>query len=121
VHGQVGVREPQPVKSVVSLSERKGCGSRGEFETLLPPTFLIPISRIRSLMSCGNQDGKRTWDTPLRKPWNPVIKACLNAIDEHIRLYVETRDVWHLRQAEYLRDYVVRLKDWIHEQEGKSH
>jgi len=81
-------------------------------------TFLIAISRICNLMSFGNE--RRTWDTPLRKPWNPVIKACLNAIDEHIRLYVETRDIWHLRQAEYLRDYVVRLKDWIHGQEGKN-
>jgi hypothetical protein len=71
-------------------------------------------------MSCGDQSDRRTWDTPLRKPWNPVIKSCINAIDEHVRLFIATEDIWHLGQAEHLRDYVVKLKDWIHEQEGKT-
>jgi hypothetical protein len=71
-------------------------------------------------MSCGEPNERRTWNTPLRKPWNPVIKACLNAIDEHIRLYLETQDTWHLDQAENLRNYVLRLKIWIHSEEGKK-
>jgi hypothetical protein len=63
---------------------------------------------------------RRSWNTPLRAPWNPVIKACLNAIDEHVKLYLESGDSWHLRQAESLRNYVANLKDWIHSQEGKT-
>jgi len=63
---------------------------------------------------------KRTWNTPLRKPWNPVIKACLNAIDYHIALYLSTGETWHLEQAAVLREYVATLKDWIHGQEGKT-
>jgi hypothetical protein len=63
---------------------------------------------------------RRTWDTPLRRPWNPVIKACLNAIDEHVRLYLETHDTWHMKQAQILRTYVTELKEWIHGEEGKN-
>lgn len=63
---------------------------------------------------------RRTWNTPLREPWNPVVKACLNAIDEHVRLHLETHDKWHMEQAEQLRCYVMELKRWIHNQEGKS-
>lgn len=63
---------------------------------------------------------RRTWNTPLREPWNPVIKACLNAIDEHVRLYLYTQDKWHMDQAQDLRKYVTKLKDWIHKQEGKT-
>lgn len=61
----------------------------------------------------------REWNTPIREPWNPVIKACLNAIDEHVRIYVKTKDPWHMDQAEQLRCYVIELKRWIHKQEGK--
>lgn len=63
---------------------------------------------------------RRTWNTPLREPWNPVIKACLNAIDYHVALYFQTGDYWHLQQAEYLRCYVTELKRWIFMQEGKK-
>lgn len=63
---------------------------------------------------------RRTWNTPLREPWNPVIKHCLNAIDEHVRLYLSTGDVWHLHQSQALREYVATLKQWIHSQEGKT-
>lgn len=66
------------------------------------------------------ENERRTWNTPLRKPWNPVIKHCLNAIDEHVSLFIATGEIWHLEQAEHLRDYVVQLKDWIHREEGKS-
>lgn len=57
---------------------------------------------------------KREWNTPLREPWNPVIKQCLNAIDEHVKLYIHTGDRFHLGQAQTLREYVQALKDWIH-------
>lgn len=65
---------------------------------------------------------RRTWNTPLREPWNPVIKQCLNAIDHHMALYLKTKDFRHLTQAAALREYVANLKEWIHEQErqGKS-
>ena len=59
----------------------------------------------------------REWNTPIREPWNPVIKSCLNAIDEHIKNYVKTGDEWHLSQAKVLRNYVKDLKVWIHKQE----
>ena len=67
-----------------------------------------------------NISERRTWNTPLREPWNPVIKHCLNAIDEHVRLYLETHDAWHMEQAQTLRNYVSHLKDWIHRTEGKN-
>ncbi len=63
---------------------------------------------------------RRTWNTPIREPWNPVIKKCLNAIDEHVSLYLETGDKWHMEQAEVLRKYTMDLKRWIHGQEGKT-
>ena len=64
--------------------------------------------------------GKREWNTPLRSPWNPVIKSCLNAVDQHIRLYLETGDRFHLGQAQTLREYVAYLKDWIHSEEKET-
>ena len=67
-----------------------------------------------------NTGERRTWNTPTREPWNPVIKACLNAVDEHIRLYLTTGDRWHLEQAAVLRVYTLSLKQWIHTQEGKT-
>jgi hypothetical protein len=60
---------------------------------------------------------KRTWNNPTRKPWNPVIKQCLNAVDEHVRLYLLTGDSWHLDRAQILREYVAELKGWIHKVE----
>ena len=63
---------------------------------------------------------KREFNTPIREPWNPVIKKCLDAVDEHIRLHMKTGDVWHLSQAEILRNYVKDLKVWIHKQEGRE-
>jgi hypothetical protein len=56
---------------------------------------------------------KRTWNNPTREPWNPVIKACLNAIDNHVQLYLRTGDSWHMDQAQALRAYVQELKTWI--------
>jgi hypothetical protein len=63
---------------------------------------------------------RRSWNTPLRQPWNPVIKQCLNAVDYHVSLYLETGDPWHQEQANSLRQYVAKLKEWIHEQERQS-
>lgn len=62
----------------------------------------------------------RTYNNPIREPWNPVIKKCLDAIDTHIRLHLKTGDDWHLSQAEVLRQYVRNLKDWIHLQEKEN-
>ena len=62
---------------------------------------------------------KRTFDTPIRAPWNPVIHHCLKAIDEHNRLYLRHRDPWHLQKAAFLRDYVEELKTYIHHKEGQ--
>lgn len=64
-------------------------------------------------------ENKRTWNTPVREPWNPVIKQCLNAVDEHMRLYFETGNSWHVAQAEILRKYTLELKKWIHSTEGR--
>ena len=61
---------------------------------------------------------RRTWNNPTREPWNPVIKACLNAVDEHTKNYLQTGDPWHEQQAEILRKYVLELKKWIHATEG---
>lgn len=63
---------------------------------------------------------KRSWNTPLREPWNPVIKQCLSAIDKHVALYLQTGDIWHMKRAQVLREYVNDLKSWIHMQEGKK-
>ena len=55
----------------------------------------------------------REWNTPIREPWNPVIKKCLHAIDTHMRMYIQTGDDWHLSKADTLRNYVKDLKVWI--------
>lgn len=62
---------------------------------------------------------RRTWDTPVREGWNPIIHHMLKAIDSHNRIYFRTGDHWHLLKAEELRRYVVQLKDWIKGQEGE--
>lgn len=62
----------------------------------------------------------REWNTPIREPWNPVIKKCLDAVDLHVQLHLHTQDDWHLSQAEILRKYVKDLKIWIHQQEGRE-
>ena len=69
------------------------------------------------MKSTGNE--RRTWNTPIREPWNPVIKQCLNAVDEHMRLYFESGDPWHQEQAQILRKYTLELKKWIHKTEGR--
>lgn len=63
---------------------------------------------------------RRTWNTPLREPWNPVVAQILKGIDEHTRQHLATGDPWHAEQAATLRAYVRGLKDWIHRQEGRE-
>jgi len=60
---------------------------------------------------------KREWDTPVRQPWNQLIKQCLDAIDRHEELYRKTDNGWHAAKAQELRWYISELKTWIHAQE----
>lgn len=62
----------------------------------------------------------REWDTPIREPWNPVIKQLLRAIDHHTREHLASGDLWHDEKARQLRSYVGELKDWIHQREAQS-
>ena len=59
----------------------------------------------------------REWDTPVREPWNALIKQALDAIDRHEHLYRKTGNGWHAAKAHELRRYVCELKTWIHQQE----
>jgi hypothetical protein len=63
---------------------------------------------------------KRTYNTEVREPWNPVIKTCLDAVDRHMSLYLDTGSTIHLKQAELLRAYVRGLKEWVRSEEIKS-
>lgn len=60
----------------------------------------------------------REWDTPIRGPWNALIKQALDAIDRHEHLYRKTGNGWHAAKAHELRRYVVELKTWIHQREA---
>lgn len=62
----------------------------------------------------------REFNTKFREPWNPVIKKCLDAIDLHTALHIETQDQFHIEQSKLLRQYVRNLKDWIHETEPEG-
>jgi hypothetical protein len=59
----------------------------------------------------------RTYNTPIRNPWNAPIHNILKAIDNHTHEYFESGDEWHLNKAQELRQYVAELKEWIHLQE----
>jgi hypothetical protein len=59
----------------------------------------------------------RTYNTPIRNPWNAPIHNILKAIDNHTHEYFESGDEWHLNKAQELRQYVSELKEWIHLQE----
>ena len=61
---------------------------------------------------------KREWDTPIREPWNPVIHQLLKAVDNHMMLYLRTKNLWHLSKARDIRSYIRELKDYIKEQES---
>jgi len=62
---------------------------------------------------------ERDFNTPVREPWNAMIYQSLKAIDRHNQIGFSTGDRWHFEQAQALRAYVSRLKDWIHRQEGR--
>jgi hypothetical protein len=64
---------------------------------------------------------RRTFNTPLREPWNPIVYQCLRAVDCHNSQYFLTGNAWHLEQSELLRQYVRSLKDWIREEEAKRY
>lgn len=59
----------------------------------------------------------RTFNTPIREPWNSPIHNILKAIDNHTNEYLKNGDKWHLEKAETLRQYVSELKTWIHKVE----
>lgn len=67
----------------------------------------------------GGLNPRRTFNTPIREPWNVPIHNMLKAIDNHMSLYFKDGNAWHLRKADVLRQYLRELKSWIHEQEGK--
>jgi hypothetical protein len=60
---------------------------------------------------------RRTFNTPLREPLNPIIYQSLRAIDWHNAQFFLTMDRWHLEKAAIIRQYVTELKAWIYEQE----
>ena len=64
-------------------------------------------------------DGRRTWNTDTRAPWNASSHSILKAVDNHVDIYLKTSDPWHERQASILRAYVLDLKQWLKAQEGK--
>ena len=63
-------------------------------------------------------DERRTFNTPIREPWNAPIHNILKAIDSHMALYFANRDPWHLEKAAMLRAYLHELKSYIHRQEA---
>ena len=61
---------------------------------------------------------RRTFNTPIREPWNAPIHNILKAIDAHMALYLKHGDSWHLEKAAMLRAYLHELKSYIHRQEA---
>lgn len=61
---------------------------------------------------------RREWNTPIREPWNTLIKECLLAVDRHNCAYFETGDARHIHLAAKLREYVRELKALIYELEA---
>lgn len=62
-------------------------------------------------------DERRTFNTPIREPWNAPIHQMLRAIDNHTALYLRTHSRWHLEKAAILRSYLWELKTYIHAEE----
>ena len=60
------------------------------------------------------------WNTSVRDKWDDPIRQIVKAIDNHTRLYLETGDRWHWERAEDLRNYLHKLKNYIHAQEGRG-
>ena len=61
---------------------------------------------------------RRTFNTPIREPWNAPIHNILKAVDAHMALYLKHGDSWHLEKAAMLRAYLYELKSYIHRQEA---
>jgi len=68
----------------------------------------------------GDGCSRREWNTPIREPWNLLIKECLSAVDRHNCAYFATGDARHIHLAAGLRNYVMELKILIHELEADS-
>ena len=62
----------------------------------------------------------REWNTPVREPWNGVIKTALDAVDRHNAHYFQSKDARHLIAAELLRTYVIYLKELVLSLEKKE-
>jgi hypothetical protein len=63
---------------------------------------------------------KRTFNTPVREPWNVPIHHIVKAIDNHTALHLATGLPWHKQKAEQLRQYLHELKTYIHAEERGS-
>ena len=63
---------------------------------------------------------RRTFNTPLREPLNPIIHRLLQAVDWHNSQYFKDSNPWHLQKADTIRQYVRELKAWVYEQEKNS-
>jgi hypothetical protein len=66
----------------------------------------------------GDGCSRREWNTPVRAPWNALIKEALQGVDRHNCAYFETGDARHIHLAARLRKYVGELKVLIHELEN---
>ena len=62
----------------------------------------------------------KEWNTSVRDKWDDPVRQIVKAIDNHTRLYLETGDHWHWERAEDLRNYLRKLKNYIHAQEGRG-
>ena len=62
---------------------------------------------------------KRTFNSPARIDWNEKIANILRTIDLHNNLYFSSKNSFHLEQAEYLRNYIIKLKNWILSKESE--
>jgi hypothetical protein len=62
----------------------------------------------------------REWNTPIREPWNGVIKTALDAVDQHNTFYFRSGDKKHLEAAQKLREYVTIVKNLIRDLENQG-
>lgn len=67
----------------------------------------------------GGEASRREWNTPVRAPWNALIKECLSAVDRHNAAYLADADQRHVYLAQALRVYVAELKSLICEIEAR--
>ena len=66
----------------------------------------------------GGEASRREWNTPVRAPWNALIKECLLAVDRHNAAHLAAPDQRHAQLAQALRIYVAELKNLICEIEA---